>query len=110
MATFGTGPNCAIPWCWRVAEFTQGDTASHAFCAHHWALGADHLKRRFVSLSRRRRAIDRLWANAALYDEIVARGRFLKLCHVTLWAREREDACADRLRLDMIRSDRPQSL
>jgi hypothetical protein len=110
MGPFGTGSDCTIPWCWRVAEFTQGDASGPAFCAHHWALGSEHLKQRYLSVARRRRAIDRLWSNAVLYDEIVQRGRFLKLCHVALWAREAENACVDRLRLDIIKADRAQSI
>ena len=97
---------CKIPWCWRESAHPADTQSPHQFCSHHWMLATERSRSRFVTTARRRRAIDAMWAHQKTYDDIVKRGRFLKLCHVTLFAKEREDAAADALQLDMVKADR----
>ena len=92
---------CSIPWCWRAGDQPTGGQPPHRFCSHHWSLGSPGLTSRFLTVSRRR-TIDSLWVHGAIYDDLIKRGRFLKLCHITLWAKEIEDSVAEMLRLDMI--------
>ena len=106
MADFEPELKCSIPWCGLPSEQPAGMTTPHHFCSHHWNLATPEYRARFEALARRRRQIEHIWVHGPLYDEIVKRGHFLKLCQVTLWAKELEDDAGEALRRDIIRADR----
>ncbi len=106
MVHFQTEQTCSIPWCWRAGDQPAGGQTPHHFCRHHWGLVLPASRQRFLTLVARRRWIDRIWTHGAFYDEIVKRGHFLKLCHVSLWAKELEDAAAERLKVEIVKADR----
>lgn len=92
--------SCAIPGCRQPAG--RMPDGAPGVCEAHLSMAPDAQRQRFLTIIRRLRVLRAIWNDEALYDQIVASGRYVKLAHATCCAEEALDEAAHGLHLAIV--------
>jgi hypothetical protein len=100
---------CCIVGCSRPC--CSGDMhPDEAVCAEHLEAASPAVLNRLKVASRRRGKVESYWRTDALYESVIASGRYLKLCDTTRGVSDQAESAWIRFKLDLILGDARNSL
>ncbi len=92
---------------------TCGDPAAtngrEFICSRHFKYASADSRERKRQTGARLQWIRERWADDAYYNDVVASGRYLKLCEVLRWAEDNDELAWQHLKAEIARHERDQA-
>jgi hypothetical protein len=73
-----------------------------SFCENHLDLASQAAVQRKDQMQKRIAFVQDLWNDADRFDNVVASGRYLKLCHLTEWISEYDERAWERVKSEIL--------